>query len=74
MIVRFLLLFGAVSMAAAHTCGGGSAPLARPGQSAAQRSRPPSPASPVIRFEDASDKAGIEFYAQLRLAPVGFAA
>jgi hypothetical protein len=66
MLFRFLLLFGAVSMAAAQTV----PPV--PAVSAPQTAVPPPAASapqaplaapqvPVIRFEDASDKAGINF-------------
>src|ERR1035437_7086227 len=53
---RFLLLFGAVSMAVAQT-----APLP-PAQSAHGAQAPSAvPQVPVIRFEDASDKAGVHF-------------
>ena len=66
---RFVLLFAAVSMAAAQT-----APPARPAQAASPApaaqaasaapqvpAAPQAPHQPVIRFEDASDKAGIHF-------------
>jgi hypothetical protein len=52
---RFLLLIGAVSISAAQT-----APIAQPTHGAQAPSAPPQ-AAPVIRFEDASDKAGINF-------------
>ena len=57
---RFLLLFGAVSVAAAQTVAPSpaavapKAQLASPQVAAAQQ-------APVIRFEDASDKAGIHY-------------
>jgi hypothetical protein len=57
---RFLLLFGAVSIAAAQTApspapsSAPQAPIAAPQMTAA-------PQVPAIRFEDASDKAGIDF-------------
>ena len=50
---RFLLLIGAVSISAAQT-----APIAKPSHGAQAPYAPPQ-AAPVIRFEDASDKAGI---------------
>jgi hypothetical protein len=58
---RFLLLFGAVSTVAAQTAvpplaaSAPQAPLAAPQVPSAP------PQAPVIRFEDASDKAGIDF-------------
>ena len=59
MTVRFLLLFGVVSVAAAQSA---SPPPAPP---AAQKVNAPltvaATPAPVIRFEDASDKAGIHF-------------
>src|ERR1035441_7709576 len=68
MMVRFLLLFGAVSMAAAQTA---PQPPAQPAPAAQAASAPPQasaapqasapPQAPEIRFEDASDKAGINF-------------
>jgi hypothetical protein len=54
MILRFLFLFGAVTMAAAQTAP--PAPAASPAQPASA-----APQASVIRFEDASDKAGINF-------------
>jgi hypothetical protein len=60
MMIRFLLLFSAVSMAAAQTAPSPAAAAAPP---AAQQA-PASPQvvhDPVIRFEDATDKAGIDF-------------
>jgi len=54
MMIRFLLFFGAVSIAAAQTAPPPSAASAPQAQSAA-------PQAPVIRFEDATDKAGIDF-------------
>jgi hypothetical protein len=54
---RFLLFFGAVSMATAQTV---SPPPAQ-SASAAQSSAPITTHNPVIRFEDASDKAGVNF-------------
>jgi len=54
MLIRFLLLFGAVSMAAAQTSSPANPAPAAHAASAA-------PQAPVIRFEDASDKAGIDF-------------
>ena len=56
MLIRFLLLFGAVSMAAAQTAP--TAPVASATQTAPAAH---AAAAPVIRFEDASDKAGINF-------------
>jgi hypothetical protein len=64
MMIRFLLLFGAVSMAAAQTAPsppaqsihGAQAPSAAP-----QVPAPQVPRDSVIRFEDATDKAGIDF-------------
>ena len=60
---RFLLLFGAVSMAAAQTASTDpAAPSANPAPAAQAAPAPPQAAhDPVIRFEDASDKAGIDF-------------
>jgi hypothetical protein len=57
MFIRFLLFFAAVSVAAAQTAPP-QAPIAHvpEGQSA-----PPQVAQVAIRFEDASDKAGIDF-------------
>jgi len=52
---RFLLLIGAASMAVAQT-----APIVQPTHGAQARSPLPQ-VVPVIRFEDASDKAGINF-------------
>ena len=52
---RFLLLIGAASMAAAQT-----APIVQPSHGA-QAPSPLPQVVPVIRFEDASDKAGINF-------------
>jgi hypothetical protein len=65
---RFLFLFGAVSMAAAQTAPllptqsihGAQAPSAPP-QVASAPKAPLAPPQVVIRFEDASDKAGIHF-------------
>ena len=69
MMIRFLLFFGAVSMAAAQTVPpppASSAPqaqLAPPQMAAAQAAPAPAQVAhdPVIRFEDATDKAGIDF-------------
>jgi len=59
---RFLLLFGAVSIAAAQTAPPPSAASAPQAPLAAQQAPAPQVAhDPVIRFEDASDKAGINF-------------
>jgi hypothetical protein len=60
---RFLLLFGAVSMAAAQTAPTTpAASSANPAPAAQAGSAPPQVAhDPVIRFEDATDKAGIDF-------------
>ena len=52
MMMRFLLLFAAVSLAAAQTV---------PPAQTATPAKPASTQAPVIRFEDASDKAGINF-------------
>jgi hypothetical protein len=52
---RFLYLIGAASMAVAQT-----APIAQPTHGSKAPSGPPQVA-PAIRFEDASDKAGINF-------------
>jgi hypothetical protein len=65
MMIRFLLLFGAVSMAAAQTAPpppaqsihGAQAPSAPPQVAAAPQVAHDS----VIRFEDATDKVGIDF-------------
>jgi hypothetical protein len=58
---RFLILFGAVSMAAAQT----APPTAQPAPAAQAASAashvPAAPQAPVIRFEDATNKAGINF-------------
>jgi enediyne biosynthesis protein E4 len=66
MTIRFVLLFGAVSLSVVR--GVAQAPSAQAGSAAAQLSQPPSvplqaaaSPQPVIRFEDASDKAGIDF-------------
>ena len=60
MFIRFLLLFGAVSMAAAQSAspvpGASLAPAAQAVSAAPQTTH-----EPVIRFEDANDKAGINF-------------
>ena len=66
MMTRFLLLFGAVSMAAAQSVPQASvaqmAQLAPAAQAASAAPLAPSAQQgPVIRFEDASDKAGINF-------------
>jgi hypothetical protein len=71
MMVRFLLLVGAVSMAAAQTAPPRPAPSALQMSAAQAASAPPqvaaaqaasaAPQAPVIRFEDATDKAGIDF-------------
>ena len=72
MLIRFLLLFGAVSMAAAQTAPTvqtaapvqAASPVATaPGDSSAPATEkaPAAAHDPVIRFEDASDKAGINF-------------
>ncbi len=60
MILRFLLLFGAASLTAAQTAPPVPAVSAVP---AAPQSTPTAKIAhdPVIRFEDASDKAGIDF-------------
>ena len=58
MLIRFLLLFCAVAMAAAQTAPTTPASTAAPKVSAAHAVATP---VPVIRFEDASDKAGINF-------------
>ena len=57
MQLRFLLLLGAVSVAAAQTAA--TIPAASGAQRASAAKAPS--AAPVIRFEDASDKAGINF-------------
>jgi len=60
---RFLFLFGAVSLAAAPPAVG-QTPLTRQENVTAQTlpaTQAPAPHDPVIRFEDASDKAGINF-------------
>ena len=54
----FLFLFVATSIAAAQTAP--PAQVAAPTSSAA-KTNPPNSLEPVIRFEDASDKAGIDF-------------
>ncbi len=59
MMIRFLLLFGAVSMAAAQTAPPPPAQSIHGAQ--APSAAPQVPHDPVIRFEDASDKAGIDF-------------
>jgi hypothetical protein len=56
---RFLLLLSAVSMAVAQTPAVGQTPPAPQKNAATQTSS--APPAPVIRFEDASDKAGINF-------------
>jgi hypothetical protein len=56
---RFLLILSAVSMAVAQTPAVGQTPLAPQKNAATQTSS--APPAPVIRFEDASDKAGINF-------------
>ena len=76
MMLRILVLFGVVSMAAAQTTPGARAPSAAP-QAATLTSDQPTPGAqapsappqvaaapqvlPVIKFEDATDKAGIDF-------------
>jgi hypothetical protein len=59
MIFRFLLLFGAVSVASAQTASQVQEALP-PSAPVAQAATAPS-LTPVIRFEDASEKAGIDF-------------
>ncbi|MGA9671814.1 MAG: CRTAC1 family protein [Terracidiphilus sp.] len=67
MMIRFLLLIGAVSVTAVS--GVAQAPAAQAASAAPQISQAPSaspqsgtaPQGPVIRFEDASDKSGINF-------------
>jgi hypothetical protein len=61
MVLRFLLLFGAASIAASQAVP--PAVVASPAQPApaAQAASAAPQAPPVIRFEDASDKAGIHF-------------
>jgi hypothetical protein len=59
MLIRFLLLFGAVSMAAAQNAP--TAPAASVARTAPAAQSPSAAPAPVIRFEDASDKAGINF-------------
>jgi hypothetical protein len=59
MSLRFLFLFGAVTMAAAQTAP--TAPAASATQTAPAAQAPSAAPVPVIRFEDASDKAGINF-------------
>ena len=59
MLIRFLLLFGAVTMAAAQTAP--TALAASATQTAPAAHAPSAAPVPVIRFEDASDKAGINF-------------
>ena len=69
MNLRFLLLFGAVSMAAAQTAPpapvieANPAPAAQAAPAAPQapQAGPTAVEAPVIRFEDAGDKAGIHF-------------
>ena len=61
MFIRFLLLFSAVSVVTAPPAAG-QTPLARQENVAAQTLAAPQAAhNPMIRFEDASDKAGINF-------------
>ena len=68
-MIRFLLLFGAISMAAAQTAPPAQPPppaVVAPAAQAASATPQVSQAAsatpqPVIRFEDASDKAGIQF-------------
>ena len=57
MLVRYLLLLGVVSMAAAQTAPPVPVAPAQPVPAAQAASAPPQ----VVRFEDASDKAGIHF-------------
>jgi hypothetical protein len=59
MSLRFLFLFGAVTMAAAQTAP--TAPAASATQTAPAAQAPSAAPVPVIRFEDASDMAGINF-------------
>jgi len=73
MAIRFLLVLGAVSVAAAQTvprapasfpvqlASGAQAPSAAPQAPQAASAAPQASRQPVIRFEDASDKAGIHF-------------
>jgi len=67
MIFRFLLVIGAASMAVVQPPAVGQTPLARQKDVATQALAAPkgklaaSQVPPVIRFEDASDKAGINF-------------
>ena len=77
MMIRFLLLFGAVSMAAAQSAppvqtvpaaqavpqvtSAPAAPATPPEAAPASGKAPAIAHDPVIRFEDASDKAGINF-------------
>ena len=59
MTIRFLLLFGVVSMAAAQSAP--PAPIQSAPAAKAASAAPQVPHEPVIRFEDASGKAGINF-------------
>jgi hypothetical protein len=62
MIIRFLLLFSAVSIAAAQSTPPSTTQPAPVAQAASASSQVASaPQAPVIRFEDATDKAGIDF-------------
>ena len=67
MFIRFLLLFGAVSLAAAQitaaqaSSAAPQAPAPKAPAPKAALAAPQAPHDPIIRFEDASDKAGINF-------------
>jgi hypothetical protein len=66
----FLLLLGAVSIAAAPGALAQATPPATAGQAAAS-AKPADAQAPVIRFEDASDKAGIDFVHSYGSAQLG---
>jgi hypothetical protein len=59
MLIRFLLLFGAVSVASAQTASPVQSVL--PPSSSVAQAASAAPQAPTIRFEDASEKAGIDF-------------
>ena len=78
MTMRFLLLLGAVSIAAGQTAmmaqtvpAASTAPAVQPAPAKAELAAPQAPQMPAIQFEDASDKAHIDFVHSFGSAKLG---
>ena len=78
MTMRFLLLLGAVSIAAGQTAmmaqtvpAASTAPAVQPAPAKAELAAPQVPQMPAIQFEDASDKAHIDFVHSFGSAKLG---